>query len=286
MQALSLTQTAGPAALKAFNYFNQPVPPQLNNSFSQAGRGNNNADRVSLSQQGLVYAQNSANPASGNTAAENEAGAATAQETSEKEVKEEASPVKKEASAVKDNNSAARNNNTQNNTEKELTEQEQQQVAELKRRDAEVKAHEQAHLSAAGGLARGGASFDYETGPDGKRYAVGGEVNIDTSRASDDPQANLRKAQQIRRAATAPADPSAQDRSVASEASRMEAQARVELSEQAREKQSQYVSENTPEADFLAQSASQNEKSIQDSYQKIQNASVLQQARPFVDFFI
>ncbi len=275
MQALSLTQTAGPAALKAFSYFNQPTPPPLNNSFNPAGRGNNNADRVSLSQQGLVYAQNSADPASRNTAAENEARAATAQETSEKEVKQE-------ASSVKDNSSATSNNNT----EKELTEQEQQQVAELKRRDAEVKAHEQAHLSAAGGLARGGASFDYETGPDGKRYAVGGEVNIDTSRASDDPQANLRKAQQIRRAATAPADPSAQDRSVASEASRMEAQARVELSEQAREKQSQYVSENTPEADFLAQSASQNEKSIQDSYQKIQNASVLQQARPFVDFFI
>ncbi len=275
MQALSLSQMAKPAALNAFNYFNQPTPLPLNNSFSQAGRGNNNADRVSLSQQGLVYAQNSANFASRNTDTENEARETTAQETSEKEVKEEASPVK-------DSNSATRNKNT----EKELTEQEQQQVEELKHRDSEVKAHEQAHLSAAGGLARGGASFDYETGPDGKRYAVGGEVNIDTSRASDDPQANLRKAQQIRRAATAPADPSAQDRSVASEASRMEAQARVELSEQAREKQSQYVSENTPEADFLAQSASQNEKSIQDSYQKIQNASVLQQARPFVDFFI
>ena len=275
MQALSLTQTAAPAALNAFSYFNQPAPPPLNNSFSQPERGNTNADRISLSQQGLVYAQNSANPASLDTDAENEARETTAQETSEKEVKQE-------GSSVKDSNSATSNKNT----EKELSQQEQQQVEELKRRDTEVKAHEQAHLSAAGGLVRGGASFDYETGPDGKRYAVGGEVNIDTSRVSDDPQANLRKAQQIRRAATAPADPSAQDRSVASEASRMEAQARLELSEQAREKQSQYVSENTPEADFLAQSASKNERSVQDTYQKIQNASVLQQPRPFVDFFI
>ncbi len=275
MQALPLTRTAAPATLNVFSYFNQPAPTLLNNSFSQPGRGNTNADRISLSQQGLAYAQNSTNPAFGGTDAKNEAGETTAQENSEKEVKEEASPVK-------DSNSATSNKNT----EKELTEQEQRQLEELKRRDTEVKAHEQAHLSAASGLARGGASFDYETGPDGKRYAVGGEVNIDTSRASDDPQANLRKAQQIRRAATAPADPSAQDRSVASEASRMEAQARVELSEQAREKQSQYVSENTPEANFLAQNATQNEKSIQDTYQKIQNASVLQQSRPFVDFFI
>ena len=275
MQALSLNQTAASSALNAFSYFNQSTPPPLNNSFSQPGRGNNNADRISLSQQGLAYAQKSANPASRDTDTENEARETRAQETAEKKVKEE-------ASAVKDSNSATSNKNT----EKELTEQEQRQLEELKRRDTEVKAHEQAHLSAASGLARGGASFDYETGPDGKRYAVGGEVNIDTSRASDDPQANLRKAQQIHRAATAPADPSAQDRSVASEASRMEAQARVELSEQAREKQSQYVSENSPEADFLAQSASQNEKSIQDTYQKIQNASVLQQPRPFVDFFI
>ncbi len=174
---------------------------------------------------------------------------------------------------------------------KKLSEQEQRQVQELKRRDAEVKAHEQAHLSAAGGLARGGASFDYKTGPDGKRYALGGEVNIDTSRASDDPQANMSKARQIRRAALAPADPSAQDHAVAAEASRMEAQAQAELSQQARQKQTQYRSENnrsenTPEADVLSQSTSRNEKSIQDSYQQIENASVLKQQQPLVDFFI
>ena len=44
--------------------------------------------------------------------------------------------------------------------------------------DREERQHEQAHLSAAGGHARGGPSYQYETGPDGKRYAVGGEVSI------------------------------------------------------------------------------------------------------------
>lgn len=44
-----------------------------------------------------------------------------------------------------------------------------------------MRAHEQAHKTAAGGLAQGGATFEYQTGPDGKQYAVSGEVKIDTS---------------------------------------------------------------------------------------------------------
>ena len=167
-----------------------------------------------------------------------------------------------------------------------LSESEQQEVEELKRRDTEVKAHEQAHLAAAGNLAQGSVSFDFETGPDGKRYAVGGEVNIDTSAVSGDPQATLLKAQKIRRAATAPTDPSSQDRSVAAQASRMEAEARSELSQQSRDKQVEYVDENTPETNFLTSQIEQNEKNIQQTYQKIQNANVLEQQKSFVDFFI
>jgi hypothetical protein len=168
----------------------------------------------------------------------------------------------------------------------ELSDDELLEVEELKRRDTEVRAHEQAHLSAAGSLAQGGANFSFETGPDGNRYAVGGDVNIDTSAVAGDPQATLRKAQQIRRAASAPVDPSSQDRSVAAQASRMEAQARVEISQQAREKQTEYIDENTPEVDFFGQKNDQNEQNIQDTYIKIQNSSALQEQRNFVDFFI
>lgn len=110
-----------------------------------------------------------------------------------------------------------------------LTEQEQRQVDLLKTRDREVKAHELAHLSAAAGLALGGATFAFKTGPDGRRYAVGGEVQIDTSAVPNDPIATLRKADIIRRAALAPAQPSQQDHSVAAQASAMAAQARAEL---------------------------------------------------------
>ena len=116
------------------------------------------------------------------------------------------------------------------NMSKELTLEEKQQVNELKQRDTEVKAHEAAHLGVAGGLASGGASYEYQKGPDGRNYAVGGEVSIDSSPVNGDPKATIAKAQQIRRAALAPANPSSQDHKVVAKASQMEAEARQELS--------------------------------------------------------
>lgn len=104
-------------------------------------------------------------------------------------------------------------------------------IAKLRARDLEVRAHEQAHAAAAGGLATGGPTFTYERGPDGKQYAVGGEVNIDTSPVAGNPEATIRKAQQIRSAALAPADPSSQDRAVAASTASLEAQARQEIQE-------------------------------------------------------
>ncbi len=111
--------------------------------------------------------------------------------------------------------------------DQDLSPEEKQQIEQLKRRDAEVKAHEQAHMAAGGGIVQGGASYQYETGPDGKSYAVGGEVKIDTS-SERTPQATIRKMQQVRRAALAPAQPSATDRAVAARATQIEAQARSE----------------------------------------------------------
>lgn len=110
-----------------------------------------------------------------------------------------------------------------------LDEQQQREIQALKARDSEVRAHEQAHLAAAGGLATSGASFQYVTGPDGQRYASGGEVGIDVSPVANDPQATLLKAETIRRAALAPAQPSGQDLSVASKAAAMANKASAEL---------------------------------------------------------
>jgi hypothetical protein len=113
----------------------------------------------------------------------------------------------------------------------ELSDEDQERVEELEARDRAVRDHEAAHLAAAGSYASGGASFEYETGPDGKRYAVGGEVEIDTSPVEGDPAATISKMETVRAAALAPAEPSAQDRSVAAQAAAAAAEARRELSE-------------------------------------------------------
>lgn len=109
--------------------------------------------------------------------------------------------------------------------------QDQKLIDELKKIDRNVRAHEQAHLAAAGGLAMSGATFTYRRGPDGQQYAVGGEVSIDVSPGKT-PQETINKAERIKAAALAPADPSAQDRSVASSAAQMQAQAQQELAQQ------------------------------------------------------
>lgn len=111
----------------------------------------------------------------------------------------------------------------------------QQVINQLKVRDSEVKAHEMAHLSAAGGYSTGGMSFTYQTGPDGRQYAVGGEVGIDVSAVPGDPQATLQKAMVVYRAALAPAEPSRQDYKVASAATQMMSQARADIMKQSQE---------------------------------------------------
>lgn len=115
---------------------------------------------------------------------------------------------------------------------KAYTPEEEKEIEELEERDAEVKRHEQAHFQA-GGKYASTPKYEYQTGPDGKRYAIGGSVDIDMSEVPDDPQATLEKARVIKRAALAPEDPSVQDRKVAREADQMAARAQRELSETA-----------------------------------------------------
>lgn len=137
----------------------------------------------------------------------------------------------------------------------ELTPEEEIQVKKLQARDVHVRAHEAAHIAAGGGVVKGGASFTYQQGPDGKSYAIGGEVPIDVSTESD-PQKTIAKMQKVRSAALAPADPSPQDYKVASTATILEMQARVELM---REKTKQSEEKNSD----------QYEKSQEEEYNKI-----------------
>ncbi|MES0881454.1 putative metalloprotease CJM1_0395 family protein [Roseibium sp. SCP14] len=111
-----------------------------------------------------------------------------------------------------------------------LNEAEEKQVKELAKRDREVRAHEQAHARVGGAYASA-PTYTFQQGPDGKRYAIGGEVQIDTAKERT-PEATIRKMQIVIRAATAPAEPSSQDLKVAQQARSQLSEAQAELRQQ------------------------------------------------------
>ena len=150
----------------------------------------------------------------------------------------------------------------------ELSEEDQKTVKKLAARDAEVRAHEQAH-AATGGAYAGAPSFEFQRGPDGRNYAVGGEVPIDVSPIPGDPQATIAKMQQVKRAALAPSEPSGADRSIAASADSKIMAARTEQMTQDKEGEDGSDSStrsDAPEGSFAAlerRSASQGAYSSQ-----------------------
>ncbi|MBO1520112.1 putative metalloprotease CJM1_0395 family protein [Oceanisphaera pacifica] len=111
---------------------------------------------------------------------------------------------------------------------KELTAEQQEELLQLQQRDQEVRVHEQQHASV-GGQHTGSASYEYETGPDGKQYVVEGSVSVDLSPVAGDPNATIEKMQQIKAAALAPAEPSSADKDAAARADQLIVEARAEL---------------------------------------------------------
>lgn len=89
----------------------------------------------------------------------------------------------------------------------------------LQETDAEVSAHEHAHVAA---LGKGVIVYDTVIGPDGSSYAVGGGVGVDLQPVPDDPEATIRKARIAIQAAYAVGEPSAADMKVAAEAYQLE----------------------------------------------------------------
>lgn len=138
-----------------------------------------------------------------------------------------------------------------------LTDEEKREVERMKRREREVRAHEMAHKTAAGELAQGAIRYEYEMGPDGKRYVTGGSVNLDVAPVPGEPEKTIKKAQKIQRAALAPAKPSTQDRQVAAQAAAMERQARMEKNQsqdsQAASKLSRYTNAAAGKSSFVDQ---------------------------------
>lgn len=162
---------------------------------------------------------------------------------------EQSSPQSSEQESKQDANSATNQDASDTDNSREEFQQ-AQEISELKRRDQEVRSHELAH-AAVGGAFTGSPNYSFETGPNGKKYAVEGEVSVDLSTVPGDPRATITKMQKVHAAALAPANPSVQDTRVAANAAQIILQAQSELlaaqgNEFAREKSesSAYVNPN------------------------------------------
>ena len=210
----------------------------------QSSQASFNRDRVTLSSQAVALSR-LATPEN----AELEQGASPTQ------LQNQQAPTLVPGSETPTTNTASTGNaaTVQGSSEQEaaIEQQELAQIRELAARDREVRAHEQAH-AAIGGQFASAPSYTFERGPDGRLYAVAGEVQIDTSPVPNDPEATLEKAETVQRAALGVAEPSPADRAVAAEAQAIAADARAEilrqeLAEQAEQQEADAAEEEANE---------------------------------------
>ena len=168
----------------------------------------NSGDQISLSQAGKELSESQG------------ASSSTVEKTNQ--------PANQSAEKAAGDSGKASQPEKKGSNQQPLDEAELRQVQQLRSRDAEVRVHEQAHMAVAGQYSSGGPSFSYQTGADGKRYAVGGSVPIDVGEEST-PAATITKMRTVKRAALAPANPSSADRQIAAQAGMQEMRAMQEL---------------------------------------------------------
>lgn len=178
-------------------------------------------DQINLSQQSSI---NIANPYQ--VQQKGQIATSQAKRVEEKGSKEDKVSISEAGKKLSDENQKNKQNGL-----KELTEAELKEVKTLQARDTEVRAHEQAHLIAAGPHALGGAKFKTTKGPDGNSYATSGHVSVDISKEKN-PEATVAKMRTVKKAALAPGNPSSADRSVASQAAMIEQQAQKEINQE------------------------------------------------------
>lgn len=211
----------------SFSNRSAPQKTQLEESQNTTTRESENEDSQNSEQdlkQSSNLQQNSSTASA--SATDDDAQERQAEDKAKKEAEKEAEEAEKEA--------------------------EDKQIEQLEKRDKEVRAHEQSH-SAVGGSAAGSPSYDLESGPNGRQYATGGEVSIKLP-GGGSPEQVKRDAEQVKRAALAPAQPSSQDRSVAAKAGQIATQAQAEINQEKTEELEAAKEEQQQKAEELQES--------------------------------
>lgn len=101
---------------------------------------------------------------------------------------------------------------------------ESKQLRALKARDKEVRAHEQAQMAAAGSQANSSPRLVYQRGPDGRQYAVGGEVQINFMPVESASEGSTEKAEILQKETHVPKNSSSQDQSTATDVENLKQQ--------------------------------------------------------------
>ncbi len=97
----------------------------------------------------------------------------------------------------------------------------------------------------------GAAHYTTVKGPDGKEYAIAGEVPIRVKKGKT-PQETIRLMQQVKAAALAPADPSPQDLKVAQTADMIASKAKMQLHQQNDDTKNSQSDKNNTHIDIYA----------------------------------
>lgn len=99
----------------------------------------------------------------------------------------------------------------------------------FRNKDSEIRLHEQTHTSLTGTISS--IQYSYQMGPDGKMYAVGGSVRLDTSIPSDTNAAINKLDSIISSATSSGANMSAADSSIATSANLMKMRLNFQVDE-------------------------------------------------------
>ncbi len=180
------------------------------------------------------------------------------QSTVVEEIQDKISPTQKVASTKQSD---------QFGNQTDLSEEEKRELQVLKEEDKRVRTHEQAHKRA-GGKYAGQIHYEFESGPDGQKYAVAGHTEINNAEIPNSPEKNIQKMEKIIKAALAPMSPSTTDRQIAAEARQNKMESQAELR---KEKQSQVNEIKESESDYITSYAHSAYSEQQDIGEYFQN---------------